>query len=182
MKKGAYLLIGIIVGAIIATSGNAFAAQVKSLIGQKVTGEVIVTVNGKALSTKGAIVNNTTNVPARAITDAIGGTISLSGNTVSITTPIQTNTSSDNPYTGQTKTQLEAKIKGINDAITNDQNSINQYTKLLNEAQDASNSNNPIYSPEAVENYKSIISQAQDDLAYWQGRLTLAQEALAALN
>lgn len=93
MKKWAYLLGGIVIGALVATSGSAVAAQVKSMVGQKVTGEYKVIVNGKELQDKGAVIGGRTNAPVRAISDSIGAELKVDNNTKTIT--IMTNNSSD---------------------------------------------------------------------------------------
>ncbi|MGP0583715.1 copper amine oxidase [Paenibacillus timonensis] len=123
MKKWSYLLSGILIGAIIATSGNAAAAQIKSMIGQKVTGELKVVVNGKELSSKGAVINGVTNAPVRALSDALGANLALEGKVITITTssgPAQSaenetssstpndNADSKNKYFGGSKASLEA--------------------------------------------------------------------------
>lgn len=115
MKKLAYLSSGIIIGALLVTSGSALAAQVKSLIGQKVTGEYTVVVDGKSLEDKGAVINNKANVPVRAVADALGANISIEGRTINITTTPSTHptegandsaTSPNSVYAGRTKEQL----------------------------------------------------------------------------
>ncbi|MBP1999763.1 hypothetical protein J2Z69_000782 [Paenibacillus shirakamiensis] len=91
MKKWVYLLSGVLIGAIVATSGDAFAAQVKSLIGQKVSGELKVVVNGKELASNGAVINGVTNAPIRALSDALGANLQLEGKVINITTDMKTN-------------------------------------------------------------------------------------------
>ncbi|MGG1878255.1 stalk domain-containing protein [Paenibacillus cisolokensis] len=77
MKKWMYLLSGVLIGAVVATSGSAVAAQVKSLVGQKVTGEYKVIVNGQELQDKGAVINGRTNAPVRAISESIGADLKV---------------------------------------------------------------------------------------------------------
>ncbi|WP_240927431.1 hypothetical protein [Paenibacillus thiaminolyticus] len=72
MKKWTYLVSGIAIGALVATAGSAFADQVKSMIGKKVTAEYTVVVNGKELEDKGAVIEGRTNVPVRGISNALG--------------------------------------------------------------------------------------------------------------
>lgn len=86
MKRWGYLLSGILIGVVVATAGSAAAAQVKSLIGQKVSAELTVVVNGKELPNKGAVINGTTNAPVRALVDAVGGNLALEGKVITITT------------------------------------------------------------------------------------------------
>ncbi|EHB50131.1 stalk domain-containing protein [Paenibacillus lactis] len=93
MKKWACLFGGIIIGAMVATSGSTIAAQVKSLVGQKVTGEYKVVVNGKELQDKGAVIGGRTNAPVRAISDSIGAELKVDNKTKTIT--IVTENSSD---------------------------------------------------------------------------------------
>ncbi|MBU5673258.1 copper amine oxidase N-terminal domain-containing protein [Paenibacillus brevis] len=86
MKKWTYLVSGILIGAVVATSGSAAAAQIKSLIGQKVSAELTVVVNGKELPNKAPVINGVTNAPVRAISDALGADLQLEGKVINITT------------------------------------------------------------------------------------------------
>lgn len=63
MKKVAYIAMGFLLGVVFMTAGAAFADQLKSLIGKKVTGEYTVIVNGSKLSDKGAVIDSKANVP-----------------------------------------------------------------------------------------------------------------------
>lgn len=85
MKKWSYLLSGILIGALVATSGSAVAAQVKSLVGQKVTGEYKVVVNGEELQDKGAVISGRTNAPVRAISESLGADLKVDNKTKTIT-------------------------------------------------------------------------------------------------
>lgn len=116
MKKWTYLVSGIVIGALVATSGSAFAAQVKSLVGQKVTEELKVVVNGKELADKGAVIDGKTNAPVRALSDALGAELKLEGKVITITTnDVQSNEGTEtagsspagNKYVGGTKASLE---------------------------------------------------------------------------
>ncbi|MCY9760933.1 copper amine oxidase N-terminal domain-containing protein [Paenibacillus alvei] len=86
MKKWMYLVSGVIIGALVTTAGSVFADQIKSLVGEKVTGEYTVVVNGKALQDKGAVINGRTNVPVRGISEALGVNMKVDGKTIRITT------------------------------------------------------------------------------------------------
>lgn len=88
MKKWSYLFGGILIGVVVATSGSAVAAQVKSIVGQKVTGEYKVIVDGKELQDKGAVINGRTNAPVRAISESIGADLQVDNKskTIKITT------------------------------------------------------------------------------------------------
>lgn len=114
MKKWGYLLSGVVIGALVATSGNAVVAQVKSLVGQKVTGEYKVIVNGKELQEKGAVINGKTNAPVRALSESIGADLKVSNKTITITTqsevalePDNKTSAKDNKYMGSSKENLE---------------------------------------------------------------------------
>jgi hypothetical protein len=112
LKKWTYLISGIVIWAIVVTSGSAVAAQVKSLIGQKVTAEYIVTVNGKTLADKGAVVAGITNVPVRAIADAIGAELKVEGKTITITTENGSNKIQKTLLSVQ-KSSLETEIERL---------------------------------------------------------------------
>ncbi|GAA0840449.1 hypothetical protein GCM10008915_35930 [Bifidobacterium pullorum subsp. gallinarum] len=85
MKKSMYLIGGVLVGFVLATSTGAFADAVSSMIGKKVTGEYTIIVNGTALTEKGAIIDSKANVPVRGIADALGANVAVSGKTITIT-------------------------------------------------------------------------------------------------
>ncbi|MGG3278782.1 copper amine oxidase [Paenibacillus solani] len=128
MKKSAYVIGGVLIGFVLATSTSAFADTVKSLIGKKVTGEYTVIVNGEKLLEKGAIIDGKANVPVRAISDALGADIKVSGKTITVISEGQAAIEStepskpatgDNEYIGRTKDDLEKTITMLNDKILN---------------------------------------------------------------
>ncbi len=85
MKKWSYMTVAFLLGVVVTISGGEVAAQVKSLIGQKVTGEYTVVVNGSTLSDKGAIIDSKANVPARSLSEALGADVKVEGKTIYIT-------------------------------------------------------------------------------------------------
>ncbi|BFH17203.1 copper amine oxidase N-terminal domain-containing protein [Paenibacillus melissococcoides] len=118
MKKWTYLVSGVVIGALVATAGSAFADQVKSLVGKKVTGEYTVVINGKTLQDKGAVIDGRTNVPVRGISDALGADFKVEGKKIIVTTtegedlvstesPNTTKPTSTNKFIGQPKASLE---------------------------------------------------------------------------
>jgi len=114
MKKWMYLVSGVVIGALVTTAGSVFADQIKSLVGEKVTGEYTVVVNGKALQDKGAVINGRTNVPVRGVSQALGADIRVEGKKIIVTTgdSDQTTTSQSKPaagnkYAGGSKESLE---------------------------------------------------------------------------
>lgn len=113
MKKWAYLLGGIAIGALVATSGNALAAQVKSLVGQKVTGEYKVVVNGQELQDKGAVIGGRTNAPVRAIADSIGAELKVDNKTktITITTDQSSSVSNGNTVSAPENNEKSSLIK-----------------------------------------------------------------------
>lgn len=78
--KVAYIAGGIVIGIVFSTSAGAFADQVKSLVGKKVTGEYTIVVDGKKLSDKGAVIDSKANVPARALSEALGANVKVEEN------------------------------------------------------------------------------------------------------
>ncbi|MFB5761092.1 stalk domain-containing protein [Paenibacillus medicaginis] len=86
MKKWTYLLSGVVIGAVVVTSGSAFADQVKSLMGQKVAGEYVVQVNGGKLADSAIVVDGKAHVPIRAVSDSLGAEVQVDGKTINITT------------------------------------------------------------------------------------------------
>ncbi|MEE4566818.1 MULTISPECIES: 2,' 3'-cyclic nucleotide 2'-phosphodiesterase [Paenibacillus] len=84
MKKWSYLLIGLLIGVVFATTGNAFADQIKSMVGQTVAGEYSVKVNGNSLSENAIVVDGKAHVPLRAVTDSLGASLKVDGKTIQI--------------------------------------------------------------------------------------------------
>ncbi|MGW8822211.1 stalk domain-containing protein [Paenibacillus lautus] len=112
MKKSAYVVGGILIGFVVATSTSAFADTVKSLIGKKVTGEYTVIVNGETLIDKGAVIDGRANVPVRGISEALGADIKVSNKTITITNSgseemVQPSNGDNNGYNSWSKADLE---------------------------------------------------------------------------
>lgn len=128
MKKWLYILSGAVLGVVLTVSSSAFADQVKSLVGKKVTGEYTVVVNGKTLSDKGLIIDGGANVPARPLSEALGADVQVSGKTINITSNSVNSSdlgdqvsggasSATNKYLGGTKESLETLKKSIEERI-----------------------------------------------------------------
>ncbi|WHX50561.1 copper amine oxidase [Paenibacillus woosongensis] len=125
MKKWVSIAAAFLLGVVVTLSAGDVSAQVKSLIGKKVTGEYTVFVNGVELADKGAIIDSKANVPARALSEAMGADVQVSGKVITITTD-QSGTdsapgtlpSTDNPYVGQPEASLEKIKSGLeNDTL-----------------------------------------------------------------
>ena len=85
MKKLLGFVGAFIIGAFVMAAGEDVSAKVKSLVGQKVAGEYKVVVNGTELEQKGAIIAGTTNIPVRAVSEALGADLKVEDKTVYVT-------------------------------------------------------------------------------------------------
>ncbi|PRA08885.1 MULTISPECIES: stalk domain-containing protein [unclassified Paenibacillus] len=182
MKKAAYIAGGILIGMVVSTAGGAFADTVKSVVGKKVTGEYTVIVDGKKLSDKGAVIDSRANVPARALSEALGADVKVSGKTITITstddlqnisgsepTDNPAATTSSNKYIGGSKSSLQT----LRDSILNNtikpteegrQRILNQITDLKKaEADGIPVSNIGVFENELA-SYDKIIKDANADL------------------
>lgn len=191
MKKVAYIAGGILIGMVVSTAGGAFADTVKSVVGKKVTGEYTVIVDGKKLTDKGAIIDSRANVPARALSEALGADVKVSGKTITITstddlqntsgsepTDTPAATASSNKYIGGSKSSLQT----LRDSILNNtikpteegrQRILNQLADLKKaEADGIPVSNIGVFENELA-SYDKIIKDANTELK-------LIDEALAA--
>lgn len=191
MKKWTYLLSGVVIGAIIATSSSAFAAQVKSLVGKKVTGEYTVIVDGKTLSDKGAVIDSKANVPVRALSEALGADVQVSGKTISITStdgPVTTSDSSSgssaggstdstqNKYMGGTKESLlNAKESYQKNILEPAKESLKRQENLLSLATAAQDD-------KAIANIQAEINRLNADIEKYTKEVQQIDEALAALE
>ncbi|MDQ0496387.1 2,' 3'-cyclic nucleotide 2'-phosphodiesterase [Paenibacillus brasilensis] len=152
MKKWSYLLSGVLIGAVVATAGSAFADQIKSLVGEKVAGEYSVKVNGNSLVENAIVVDGKAHVPLRAVSDSLGAGLKVDGKTIQITTnsntsseenvaPVATSTDdSNNKYEQKLldrKKELEQTItttqKGIEDQLANLQTAQKSREKVSDE-------------------------------------------------
>jgi hypothetical protein len=199
MKKSMYLIGGVLVGFVLATSTGAFADAVSSMIGKKVTGEYTVIVNGTALSDKGAIIDSKANVPVRGIADALGANVAVSGKTITITQnktedaqSISQDTTTedvpppakediiiidipevketDNEYMGRSKTDLE----GVRDVLINRilEPTKASKEKLLKELEAA----------KKVENSDAFIATIEKEIAAYDADITKYTADLAKVE
>jgi len=190
MKKWTYLLSGIIIGALVATTGSAFAAEITSLIGQKVTGEYIVVVNGKKLAEKGAVVDGRTNVPARSISEALGADVSVSENVINITSKSNSSNvvvNGDNPYMGRSKTSLEKskeifEVHQLGRAIEGKKSVLRQYESFKEMKERFGSDERDGYREEDEEIYKKRLAEYEADIEKFSKELEQINEALAAIN
>ncbi|MBY7736271.1 stalk domain-containing protein [Paenibacillus polymyxa] len=93
MKKWSYLLSGMLIGAVVATAGSAFADQIKSLVGHTVAGEYSVKVNDSSLTENAIVVDGKAHVPLRAVSDSLGAGVKVDGKTIQILTDKSSDTS-----------------------------------------------------------------------------------------
>ncbi|CAM3887325.1 hypothetical protein COLU111180_12655 [Cohnella lubricantis] len=82
MKKLSYILLGVLLGVAITASAGAYAAS-SGLIGSKVAGMKEVKLNGKSVG-QAAIINNSSYLPVRAISEAMRLNIDLSGGVIGL--------------------------------------------------------------------------------------------------
>ncbi|WP_025721581.1 stalk domain-containing protein [Paenibacillus sp. 1-18] len=144
MKKWSYLLGGVLIGAVITTTGSAFADQIKSLVGQTVAGEYTVKVNGSSLAENAIIVDGKAHVPLRAVSDSLGAGLKVDGKTIQITTDSKSSsetsveatvTSSNNKNDNWYAQKLSERKKELEENIVANQKGIEDQLKELEIAQ-----------------------------------------------
>ncbi|EJW17004.1 copper amine oxidase [Paenibacillus alvei] len=185
MKKWAYLVSGIVIGSLIATAGSAFADQIKSIVGKKVTGEYTVIVNGKELQDKGAVIDGKTNVPVRGVSQALGAEIRVEGKKILVTSKQAASataggsTKADaNEYMADSKESLEVlrdsiKNNRIKPAVEERQSLVEEIEDLRKE-EEKSGREVPVLKAKEKQlaEYDEIIARANKELR-------LVEEALA---
>lgn len=184
--KVAYIAGGIIIGVVFSTSAGAFADTVKSMVGKKVMGEYTVVVDGKKLSDKGAVIDSRANVPARALSEALGADVSVSGKTITITSQTEESTAGSdtgvtpiattNKYTGQSKSSLEEQKRVILEVVLvptkTGREEILKEISLLNEQKDRGV---PVTN---LESFEKQLANYDADIAKYESDLKLIDEAL----
>lgn len=187
MKKWLSISVAFLLGVVVATSAGDVAAQIKSLIGQKVTGELTVIVNGKELPSKGAVINGTTNAPVRALVDAVGGDLVLEGKTISITTSAPSSSdsgsgsaSSDNPYIGQPKASLERLKESLeNDTLAP---TIKERDEIKAGIDQLKASGGGELTQKTIESAEKNLATYEADIKKYTKQLEQVKEALQLLN
>lgn len=190
MKKWLSISAAFLLGVVVTLSAGDVSAQVKSLIGKKVTGEYTVIVNGKTLEDKGAVIDGRTNAPVRALSDALGADIQVSGKTINITTSegSQSNegvgnetagaapagsSGSSNKYIGGSKDSLETLKSSIE---------INRIKPTAEERKKIAEQLTRLESSEGGELTKLTIEGLKKDLAEYDEILKKANEDLRLVN
>ncbi|MFS0858340.1 stalk domain-containing protein [Paenibacillus taichungensis] len=187
--KVAYIAGGIIIGVVFSTPAGSFADAVKSMVGKKVTGEYTVIVDGTKLSDKGAVIDSRANVPARALSEALGADVSVSGKTITITSQTDESTvesetatpvATSNKYTGYSKKSLEelkeSKINNTIKPVSEGRESILKEIAALKELQDRGV---PVTN---LETFEKELASHDKILADANADLKLIDEALAAIK
>lgn len=190
MKKVLYIAMGFLLGIVFMTAGVTFADQVKSLVGKKVTGEYTIIVDGKKLSDKGAVIDNKANVPARALSEALGADVSVSGKTITISSENSTSQPSESTnqitvkYQNMSKSSLESSSKNLK------QNILEPTLRAIDEIEDSiqkvkdEDKEYREYLERQKQIYRVSIQQSKESGAYdmaaeWEGRLKEVEDLLA---
>lgn len=194
MKKWMYLLIGVVIGAVVATTGSAFADQVKSMVGKQVAGEYSVNVNGNALAENAIVVEGKAHVPLRAVSDSLGANIMVNGKTIQITTDSTSQTESktvegkatSGKYANWSKAMLEENKSKLEGYISNVEEELNKTTINLEKTEE---SKATIDFPKTleitnknIEDMKKSIQESEALLADYKAELEEVNAALEALN
>lgn len=196
MKKWMYLLIGVVIGAVLATTGSAFADQVKSMVGKEVAGEYKVNVNGAALSENAIVVEGKAHVPLRAVSDSLGANIAVNGKSIQITTNTADQTEPESVTEGKAssgkfanwpKDELEERKAKLEGYISNAEEGIDRMKISLERAE----KNKEAFkdSPKTleitnknIEDTKKSIQEVETHLAEYKAELEEVSAALETLN
>lgn len=167
MKRN--LLIGTVALLVFTCASVAYGASA-SLVGAKVSGLFSVEVDGKKIS-DAIVVNGSTYVPVRSLTEAVGLDLSVEGKKVVIKTDADIKTE------GRIN-ELKSKIEGYSAEKQLIQTSIDETNTKIKQLMD-----NPLYDQlnidrESSDAYKSLNA----DLAKYQAQLTEVQAKIDAAN
>ncbi|MEF3306687.1 hypothetical protein [Paenibacillus sp. GYB003] len=121
MKK---FLIGVVVGAVIATVSSAYADDIAKLIGKPVDAEFLVYLNGVRLKDNAVGIEGTSYAPVRSLTEALGLNVDFKDGNVLVTTAKQTEVKS---MQSNIQTPMEPTIQSIDREIENLQTNLKTY-------------------------------------------------------
>ncbi|MFW5436362.1 stalk domain-containing protein [Paenibacillus apiarius] len=190
MKKWTYLLSGVIIGAVVVTSGSAFADQISSLVGKKVTAEYTVVVDGQTLTDKGAAIDGRANVPVRGISQALGADIKVEGKTITVTTKQEgtssaggsatTKPATENKYIGMSKGDLEKTRNSLTNEILAPTEK--ERKQILAKIEELEQSGAPRGEGTSLTAKEEQLADYDKEIAKYTKELELVEEALAAQN
>lgn len=181
MKKSAYVIGGVVIGIVLATTTSALADGVRSLVGKKVTGEYTVIVNGKTLSDKGAIIDGRANVPVRGVSEALGADIKVSNKTITVTNSIseqvdRPSTGGSSEYTGWSKTDLENRRSTLIEKILEPTKA--EREKIVKDLEKAKSEGSEIQ----ISSLEKQLALYDADIAKYTADLENVEAALAAIQ
>ncbi|MEK4456825.1 2,' 3'-cyclic nucleotide 2'-phosphodiesterase [Paenibacillus sp. FSL R10-2748] len=189
MKKWSYLLSGVLIGAVVATAGSAFADQLKSLVGQTVAGEYAVKVNGNSLSENAIVVDGKAHVPLRAVSDSLGVNLKVDGKTIQITNGSadtkSVNTASTGKYEGWPKEKLNGRKAELEKYLSDTEK---DRDKAISDLQKISNMNTAVSDDilairsETKKNTEIGIQEAETNIAKYKTELEEINKAIASLK
>lgn len=195
MKKWMYLLIGVVIGAVFATTGSAFADQVKSMVGKQVAGEYNVNVNGNALAENAIVVQGKAHVPLRAVSDSLGANIVVNGKTIQITTNSADQVESlsvtegkvtSGRFSNYPKAELEerkAKLEGYISDAEEEIVRMNRSIEVAQKNREAGGSPGVLERiDENIKEYNQSIQEDEADIAKYTEELRLVEEALKEID
>lgn len=151
MKKWVNLAVAFTLGVIVASGAGTVSAKVQSLVGKKVSSEMVVVVDGKTLMNKGAVIDGVTNIPARELSESIGGKVSVNGNTVNITTNLESS------LNVEVKSELLAKKEKL-------QSTLNEYDDELKRLLEMQEQEATPGTEMAIKSYEKGIAEKQQEL------------------
>ncbi|MDG0053090.1 copper amine oxidase N-terminal domain-containing protein [Paenibacillus sp. P2(2022)] len=198
MKKWSYLLSGVLIGAVVATAGSAFADQIKSLVGEKVAGEYSVKVNGNSLSESAIVVDGKAHVPLRAVTDSLGANLKLDGKTIQISTDSSADTKAtslsetdglikkEEQYAGWSKVKLEQRKSDLEKYISESESSkdkLNHELEIADKLSKTSVSSSTLAIRESnVAKTKKELDSTESAIAKYKTELEEINKAIASLK
>ncbi|GIP57918.1 stalk domain-containing protein [Paenibacillus woosongensis] len=191
MKKWMSISAAFLLGVVVTLSAGDVSAQVKSLIGKKVTGEYTVIVNGKTLEDKGAIIESKANVPARAFSEALGADVQVSGKTIYVTTDNEQSNNGagnetagaapvSNKYIGSTKSSLEELKQSTENRILKP--TIEGRDEIVKQISQLENSDGGELTKQTIEALKKELATYEADIQKYTKELEMINEALELLK
>lgn len=156
------LVVGMIIGAALTFGIQAGAAGLLSK-GDKVANVREVTFNGKTVG-NAAIVNDSSLVPVRPISDALGLTINFDGGKINLSTPTTPEpTASSGPAATPTPAPPAYTAEAIDLAILTCETKIKYYTGAAEQHESEGNA-------ELAKTYREYAEKQKAELVIWQQR------------
>lgn len=175
MKNHSRLIVGIIIGVALSVSSTALA-ETFSVVGKKIEGEFPVTVNGTKLTTNAGVIEGTSYLPVRVISESLGLTVSFdSKEGIALKSDESTVTPAEAP--SATAIMINSELEALRSRITSINKEIESYKSKLDKEKSLEKPDS-----QSISILEQIISECEKAIATKEAQITELEARLKELQ